>query len=104
MKTKWSSVVQELMTTTRQGVKQLSASESRAFPQSKILPCQRAVLLGEPFYSFKLSWHMDINDHHQYAITRNLPWKIMIMQRTTQTTDRNTKSVGYFLQVIKHNR
>ena len=47
---------------------------------------------------------MDINDHHQYAITRNLPWKIMIMQRTTQTTDRNTKSVGYFLQVIKHNR
>ena len=57
VKTKWLSVVQELMTTTRQGVKQLSASESRAFPQSKILPCQRAVLLGETFYSFKLSWH-----------------------------------------------
>ena len=38
---------------------------------------------------------------HQWfnCSTRNLPWKIMIMQRQTQTNDRNTKSVGYFLQV-----
>merc|ERR1719420_946459 len=32
------------------------------------------------------------------CIVRNLPWKIMIMQRMTTTQDRNTKSVGFFLQ------
>ena len=35
----------------------------------------------------------------EHCVIRNLPWKIMIMQRQTQTNDRNTKSVGYFLQV-----
>jgi len=31
-------------------------------------------------------------------IIRNLPWKIMIMQRPGQSQDRGNKSVGYFLQ------
>ena len=43
------SVLQELMMTMRLGVKLLSASESRTFPQSKTLPCQRAVLSGDSF-------------------------------------------------------
>jgi len=31
---------------------------------------------------------------------RNLPWKIMVMPRTSQTQDRQTqRSLGFFLQV-----
>ena len=34
---------------------------------------------------------------------RNLPWKIMVMPRTSQTQDRQTqKSLGFFLQVRLH--
>jgi len=32
------------------------------------------------------------------CIIRNLPWKIMIMQRSSQNGDRTQKSLGYFLQ------
>lgn len=35
------------------------------------------------------------------CFVRNLPWKIMVMQRTTNTNDRNqteTRSLGFFLQ------
>lgn len=30
---------------------------------------------------------------------RNLPWKIMVMQRSTQMHEKNQKSLGFFLQV-----
>lgn len=50
---------------------------------------------------FKVENFSSIKDSmlSEHCVIRNLPWKIMIMQRQTQTNDRNTKSVGYFLQV-----
>ncbi len=33
------------------------------------------------------------------CIIRNLPWKIMVMQRTGNNMDRSQKSLGFFLQV-----
>ena len=43
----------------RLGAKQLFASELKAFPQLKIPPCQRAVLLGESLSFLKLSFICD---------------------------------------------
>jgi len=55
---------------------------------------------SEATFRFKVENFSSIKDSvlSEPCIIRNLPWKIMIMQRHTQTQDRNTKSVGYFLQ------
>jgi ubiquitin carboxyl-terminal hydrolase 7 len=68
---------------------------------------------SEATFRFKVENFSSIKDSvlSEPCIIRNLPWKIMIMQRQTQTQvtrnhvdmlecfqDRNTKSVGYFLQ------
>ena len=56
---------------------------------------------SEATFRFKVENFSSIKDSmlSEHCVIRNLPWKIMIMQRQTQTNDRNTKSVGYFLQV-----
>merc|ERR1719192_1902447 len=55
---------------------------------------------SEATFQFKVENFSQIRDSvlSEPCIVRNLPWKIMIMQRQTQTQDRNTKSVGFFLQ------
>jgi ubiquitin carboxyl-terminal hydrolase 7 len=55
---------------------------------------------SEATFRFKVENFSSIKDStlSEHCVIRNLPWKIMIMQRQTQTNDRNTKSVGYFLQ------
>ena len=55
---------------------------------------------SEAVITFKVENFSQIRDSalSPPCIIRNLPWKIMIMQRQTQNQERNSKSVGYFLQ------
>jgi len=55
---------------------------------------------SEATFTFRVENFSTIKDSvlSEPCIVRNLPWKIMIMQRMTTTQDRNTKSVGFFLQ------
>lgn len=55
---------------------------------------------SEATFSFKVENFSQIRDSalSPPCIIRNLPWKIMIMQRQTQNQERASKSLGYFLQ------
>jgi len=55
---------------------------------------------AEATFKFKIPNFSDVKESalSESTIIRNLPWKIMIMQRQTQNQERSNKSVGYFLQ------
>ncbi|XP_023345461.1 ubiquitin carboxyl-terminal hydrolase 7 isoform X1 [Eurytemora carolleeae] len=55
---------------------------------------------SEATFSFKVENFSQLSDSalSPHCIIRNLPWKIMIMQRQNQNQERSGKSLGYFLQ------
>jgi len=55
---------------------------------------------SEATFSFKVENFSQLRESalSPPCIIRNLPWKIMIMQRNPQNQERSGKSVGYFLQ------
>lgn len=83
-----------MVTTTGQG-NEAEAGEAKKEPEDEDDEAR-----SEATFAFKVENFSQIKESalSPHCIVRNLPWKIMIMQRQTQSQDRNTKSVGFFLQ------